>query len=66
MALALIEPNEPGWEQRTFECQNCGHTQIGCRNQVDRFIVPIANRLRLLVAISVAFQKSGGRRGGSP
>ena len=27
MALALIEPDKPGWEQRTFECQNCGHTQ---------------------------------------
>ena len=27
MTLALIEPDKPGWEQRTFECQNCGHTQ---------------------------------------
>ena len=27
MTLALIEPDKPGWEQRTFECQNCGHNQ---------------------------------------
>ena len=27
MALALIETDKSGWEQRTFECQNCGHTQ---------------------------------------
>lgn len=28
MALAVIEPDKPNWEQRTFECRNCGHSQI--------------------------------------
>ena len=28
MSLSFIEPDKPGWEQRTFECQNCGHSQI--------------------------------------
>jgi len=30
MWLARIMPHEPGWDQRTFECADCGH-------QVTRF-----------------------------
>jgi hypothetical protein len=28
MALAVIEPDKQNWEKQTFECHNCGHSQI--------------------------------------
>ena len=28
MRLGLIEPAEPGYEKRTYECAACGHSEI--------------------------------------